>query len=249
MIYYDAIIIDDEPKLSEVLKIKIEQNFDDIKILGFAQNIIDAKQMIDLYQPKIIFLDITMPGGSGFQLLDKFDNIDFEIIFVTGYSEYALDALKVSAAEYLLKPVKTDELIEAINKVKSRIDQKEDSKRYQLLKHNIDKVGNQDSKIVIPGQQSYEVVNIKDILRCEGFQKYTYIYLLDGSKHLSSYNIGVYKDMLANYEFYSPHKSHLINTKHIKRYLTEGSVIMIDDSSVPVSRRRKEEFTSEILGI
>ncbi|HPQ20282.1 MAG TPA: LytTR family DNA-binding domain-containing protein [Saprospiraceae bacterium] len=249
MTYIDALIIDDEPKLTEVLKLKIEQHCPDIKVLGSAQNIVEAKEKIELWNPKLIFLDITMPGGSGFQLLDQIENINFEIIFVTGYSEYALDALKVSAAEYLLKPVKTNELIEAVEKVKVKINQKEEAKRYQLLKHNIENVGKQDSKIVIPGQKSYEIVNIRDIIRCEGVQKYTYIYMMNGQKFLSSYNVGVYKDMLTNYNFYSVHKSHIINNNHIKRYLTEGTIIMIDDSTVPVSRRKKDEFTSKILGI
>jgi len=243
----NALIIDDEPKLRKVLQIKIEQYCSDINIVGNASNIEEGYEKINTLNPQIVFLDISMPGGSGFELLEKFDRITFEVIFVTGFNDYVLDALKVSAVDYLLKPVITDDLIKAVQKAKDRIANREKIELYHILKHNLNHIGEQDTKVAIPGANAYDFIQIKDIIRCEGWQKYTRIYLKDGSCIVSSYNIGVFKDMLENYGFYCSHKSHLINRKLISRYLKEGTVIMVDGSEVPVARRKKEEFVEQVL--
>ena len=240
-----VLIIDDEPKLSKVLKIKLERYCSDIEVVGEALNITEGYEQIKMFEPQLIFLDISMPGGSGFDLIDKFESVNFEIIFVTGFNDFVLDAMKVSAIDYLLKPVATEELKLAVQKAKQRIEEKEKVEKYHLLKHNISHLGNQEAKIAIPGSNTF--VKIKNIIRCQGWQKYTHVHLADGSCILSSYNIGVFKDMLKSYNFYSTHKSHLINQKLITKYLKEGIVVMSDGSKVPVSRRKKEEFIEQIL--
>jgi len=244
---YNAIIVDDEPKIRKVLQIKIEQYCSDIKIVDTAGDINEGFQKIVDLNPSLIFLDISMPGGTGFELLDKFDTINFEVIFVTGFNDYVLDALKVSAVDYLLKPVVTEDLIAAVNKAKERITNREKIEKYAVLKHNLNNIGNQDTKLAIPGANSYDFIKIADIIRCEGWQKYTRIYLTDGTTLVSSYNIGIFKNMLENYAFFSTHKSHLINTKMITKYLKEGTVVMSDGANVPVSRRKKDEFVSQVL--
>lgn len=244
---YEAIIVDDEPKLREVLDIKLKQYCPEVSVLGKVSNAADAFEKINLLQPKIIFLDINMPGQSGFDLIQKFETITFEIIFVTGYNEYALDALKLSAVDYLLKPVKTQDLIDAVNKAKERIDKKQKAERYDILKHNLNSGGDQNTKIAIPGTNVYQFVLIADIIRCEGWQKYTKIILSNNETIVSSYNIGVFKDMLESYGFYSCHKSHLINKSSIKQYLKEGIIIMTDNSQIPVARRRKEDFMEKVV--
>lgn len=245
----DALIIDDEPKLIEVLKIKLEDHCKEIKVLDFANNIEEAYKKIKLLNPKLIFLDISMPGGTGFQLLEKFDDINFEIVFVTGYNQYALDALKVSAIDYLLKPIRTSDLVQAVEKVVERINEKNKIKKYEIFKHNLNNIGDQNSKISIPGVDTYDFIKVSEIIRCEGWQKYTKIYLIDGKSLTSSYNIGVYKDMLSAYKFYSCHKSHLINTEHISKYQKDGIIVMADGSMVPVARRKKDEFLRDILKV
>jgi len=247
MTKYEAIIIDDEPKLRKVLEVKLGQTCDGIRVIDTAENIDIAYEKITTKKPDIIFLDIAMPGGSGFDLLQRFERINFEIIFVTGYNDYVLDALKVSAVDYLYKPVNTDELIAAVSKAKGRITDRQKIEKYQVLKYNINHLGNQDTKVAIPGLHSYDFVKISDIIRCEGWQKYTRIYLTDGSCIVSSYNVGVFKDMLESYGFYSTHKSHLINTSSIAQYLKDGTVVMSDGSNVPVSRRKKDDFTHLVL--
>lgn len=239
---YRTIIIDDESKLREVLAIKLRKNCPNIEIVGLAKDVPDAYRMILNKKPELIFLDISMPGESGFDLLNRFEKIEFEIIFATGYNEYALDALKVSAVDYLLKPIKTTELINAVERAEQRIAEKRQVQNIDLLKYNIDHLGDQKSKIAIPSGDTYRFVEVIEIIRCEGWQKYTRIYLSDGDNIVSSYNIGHYKDILESYGFFNCHKSHLINKNHIKSYSKDGLLTMSDDSSVPVSRRKREEF-------
>jgi two-component system LytT family response regulator len=242
-----TIIIDDEAKLREVLRIKLEQCCPEIDILDLAHNAEDAYNKIKLHEPQLIFLDINMPGETGFELLNRFQKINFEIIFATGYNEYALDALKVSAVDYVLKPIKNEDLIAAVNKAVIRIKDREKIEKYDVLKHNINNLGNQSAKVAIPGSSSIDFVTISEIIRCEGWNKYTKIHLKDQNVIVSSYNIGVFKDMFKPYDFYSTHKSHIVNKRYIKKYIKEGSLIMIDNSEVPLARRRKEEFTEHIL--
>jgi len=246
-IKYTAIIIDDEPKLREVLNIKLSQYCPDIEVICMAKDVKEAYTKIIEHKPQLIFLDIAMPGESGFDLLERFETFDFEIIFVTGYNEYALDALKVSAVDYVLKPVKTEDLKTAVHKATTRIDSRIKIEKYEVLRHNLNHIGDQNTKITIPGTSAYEFVKISEIIRCEGWQKYTKIYLKNGDVIVSSYNIGVFKEMLLSYEFFSTHKSHLVNTTQINRYLEDGTIIMSNGDSVPVARRRKEEFMKNVV--
>ncbi len=244
---YTALIVDDEPKLREVLDIKLTQNCPSIKIIGKASNVPEAFEIIKKEKPNIVFLDIAMPGESGFDLLDRFESIDFQVIFATGFNEYALDAIKVSAVDYILKPINTIELQSAVNKAIANIDEKNKLERYDVLKYNIKNVGKQNTKIALASTDAYEFVKVSDIIRCEGWQKYTKIHIANANTIVSSYNIGIYKDMLQSYGFYSCHKSHLINEHLIDKYIKEGFVVMADGSKVPVSRRKKEEFFEKVI--
>lgn len=244
---YKTLIIDDEPKLREVIKIKLSEYCPSVLVVGEAADVEEAHEKIKSLQPQLLLLDISMPGASGFDLLDKVDKINFEIIFITGFNEYALDALKVSAVDYLLKPVKTEELVIAINKATKRIDVKENLAKYEFLKKNLKSLGNQDTTIAVPGADSYDFIKISDILRCEGWNKYTKIHLVNGKTIVSSNNIGVFREILKSYDFHTTHKSHLINVKHIMRYNKDGYIIMKDSSEVPLARRRREEFLEEVM--
>ncbi len=244
---YNAIIVDDEPKIRKVMQIKLNQYCKDIHISGMATNVTEAFSLIQKDKPQIVFLDISMPGGSGFDLLDKFETLDFEVVFVTGFNDYALDALKISAVDYLLKPVITEDLIRAVEKAKDRINNKEKAQMYNLLKHNINNIGNQDTKFAVAVGGQYELIRVGDIIRCEGWQKYTRLHLKDRKPLISSHNLGNFKEMLESYGFYSTHKSHIINTKEIISYSKEGLVVMSDNSHVPVARRKKEDFMEEVL--
>jgi len=242
-----TLIIDDEAKLRDVLKMKLERCCPEVEVVGLAMNAGDAYNKIIDKKPQLVFLDINMPGETGFELLNRFDKINFEIIFATGYNEYALDALKVSAVDYVLKPIKNEDLINAVNKAIIRIQDRQKIEKYDVLKHNINNLGDQAAKVAIPGSNFIDFITISDIVRCEGWNKYTKIHTKDQNVIVSSYNIGVFKDMFEPYDFYSTHKSHIVNKNYIKKYLKEGIIIMMDDSEVPLARRRKEEFTEKIL--
>jgi len=244
---YKAIVIDDEQKLREVLCIKLKNKCTDVEVVATANCIETGYEQIMLQKPDIVFLDISMPGGTGFDLMDKFDQVDFKLIFVTGHSDYAIQALRLSAVDYLLKPVRTDLLVEAVEKAKKQIEEHSQSERHEVLRHNMAQDGPQHSKIAIPSESSYQFVEVALIVRCEGWEKYTRVHLTDGSCIVSSYNIGVYRDLLEPHSFYSCHKSHVINEQHISKYSKEGMITMSDGSAVPVSRRKKEEFTDRFI--
>ncbi len=242
-----TVIIDDEPKLRAVLKVKLETKCPNLELVGMAEDAKSGYELIQSTKPNLVFLDIAMPGDSGFDLLQKFETIDFDVIFVTGFSEYILDALRVSAIDYLLKPVQNKQLIEAVEKAVLRKKERDSISHYHILKHNLNHIGDQKTKIAFPGVEAYEFVTVENIIRLEGWNKYTRVYLTSGKVIVSSYNIGVYRKMLSRYEFFNCHKSHMVNSKHIKRYLREGTVVMVDDAQVPVSRRKKDEFLSAYI--
>lgn len=245
----NAVIVDDEPKLQEVLSIKLKKNCPQVHILGSAENIEDAYELISRVKPNLVFLDISMPGGTGFDLLEKFEKPSFEVVFVTGYSEYAIQALKLSAADYLLKPLNTKDLISAVFKVEEKLNLEFSQRleKLEVLKSNLNQQTDQHKKVVIPNDKGYEFVKLKDIVRIEGWQKYTKIHTVQKEVFVSSYNIGVYKEMLDDQMFFQTHKSHIINDKFIKSYSKEGLLYLEDGSEVPVARRKKEEFLKKYV--
>jgi len=246
---YKAIIVDDEAKLQEVLRIKLERFCPEVEIIGIASNARDAFELIKEQKPNIVLLDIAMPTESGFDLLHRFHKIDFEIVFVTGFNQYALEALKLSAVDYLLKPVGTKELKTAVQKAVKNIETRNELERYKVLQNNLKTEAEQGDKISILCGDAHEFVKVADIIRCEGWQKYCKIFLKDGTCIVSSYNIGFFKDILQSKGFYSIHKSHLVNQYHIKSYQKTGFVLLSDNSQVPVARRKKEEFKQFIHGM
>lgn len=244
----NAFLIDDERKLTEVLTLKLKQFCPDITIVGSATNISDGYEMIESLRPDLVFLDISMPGGSGFDLLDRFDTLYFEVIFVTSYNEYAIKAFRKSAIDYLLKPLDSTDLIKAVHKAKEKITLKNSHERYQLLLGNLNSQSNKDKKIVVADQNNYRFVSISDIIRLEGWQKYTKIYTLLGEEMLSSHSIGHFKDLLSKDNFFATHRSHMVNMDCILSYHAEGTLTLKDGSTVPVARNKKQEFKELFLG-
>lgn len=241
---YNTIIVEDEAKLREVLAVKIKKFCPDLKIVGKVESAKQAYASIAYYKPEIVFLDIKMPGESGFELLNMFDKINFEIIFTTGYNEFALDALKVNAVDYLLKPINTVDLVSAVNKAIKRVKDKEKVLLFDHMKQKMEAEGDMEDKITIAGNHAYEFIKVGDIIRCMGWEKYTKVFLTNGESVTSSYNIGFFRTMLKPYNFYSPHRSHIINQYMISKYLKEGTIIMVDNAEIPVAKRKRDEFHS-----
>jgi two-component system LytT family response regulator len=236
-----AILVDDEENLRLSLANKLTKNCPAIEIVGMASNVTQAYELIVNKKPSVVFLDVEMPVESGFDLLRKFLHISFEVIFVTGYDSYAIDAINFCAIGYLLKPVDDDLLIKAVSNIVNK-QERDVQKNLDVLLSNVKEADNHNHKLAIPTMTGIDFVTVDDIIRFEGVNKYTVINLKSGSQITSSYNIGVYKKMLEKHNYYMPHKSHLINLNHLKKYTREGTIILSDDSNVPVSTRKKSEF-------
>jgi len=239
---YKVIIIDDESKPREVLIMKLKEEFPELDIVATADNATLGYQYCMQLKPDIVFLDVNMPVHSGFDFLAMFDKVPFEIIFSTAYQQYALDAFKVAAVGYLLKPIKSEELVQAVHHALKQLDLKNNEKKIDILLSNM-KPENTNKKLVIPGTDRYEFVNIDQIVLCESSEKYTYIYTENGVKILSSQYLGWYKTLLESYGFFVPHKSYIINLKFVSSLTHEDEILMKNTSvKVPLARRRKAEF-------
>ena len=246
---YTAVIVDDETLPREVLKMKINEYCPEIRIIGEATNAQEAYETILKMRPQIVFLDIAMPGETGIEMLQRFEHIDFQIIFVTGYDEYSLQALRMSAVDYLLKPILNEDLVRAVKKAIKRIKNQERMMQYEILLHNLKAQPAQfhDRKIAIPTAKTIEIIDLHNIIYIEGWQRYTRIHIQGQDPVLSSYNLGIWKDLLKNHGFLTIHRSYLVNIAMIRRYHREGYVELIDGTQLPVSRACKNQLVERLL--
>lgn len=238
----NAILVDDEPKALAILKNKIERFCSNVTIVGETQNPEEALKLIAEKKPHLVFLDIAMPQMSGFDLLAKISEPDFEIIFVTAFDEYAIDAINHCAIGYLLKPVDNQALIATVVKASLNIEEKSALEKNKLLIENLGIQTFQKKKIVIPTQEGLEFVEVNTIVFCEGTDGYTKIHLENTKSILSSYSIGHFVKLLNNQDFYLIHKSYFINLNYIEKYLNEGYVVLLNNHKLPVSRNRRSNF-------
>ncbi len=236
-----AIIVEDEEASRETLKNYLAKYCPEVDLLAMADSVEEGYKAIKSHKPNIVFLDIEMPFGNAFDLLDKFKEIDFEIVFVTAYRNYAIKALNLSAAYYILKPIDIDELINAVEKIKKNIEANNESFNTKILLQNIKSSNNQQKKIVLPQMDGFEVVSVKDIIKGEASDNYTTFYMEDGKKYVVSKTLKYFEELLREFDFLRIHKSWLINIHHITKYKKGkgGEVYMMDGSSVPVSPNYK----------
>lgn len=232
-----TIIIEDEASSRETLKNYLNKYCPDVNLLAMADSVETGFKAINQYQPDIVFLDIEMPFGNAFDLLAKFEEIDFEIVFVTAYRDYAMKALNLSAAYYILKPIDIDELIKAVNIIKKNKQENQEAIHTKILLQNMKSVNNQQKKIVLPQMDGFEVVKVIDIIKGEASDNYTTFYMIDGKKYVVSKTLKFFEDLLADFDFSRVHKSYLVNIQHVTKYKKGkgGEVQMTDGSSVPVS--------------
>ncbi|MDX1444803.1 LytTR family DNA-binding domain-containing protein [Lishizhenia sp.] len=230
-----AVIIDDMEAARTALKADLESYCPEIEIIGEAQGVVSGAKLIKDVSPELVFLDVQMPDGSGFDLLEILPQLDFDVIFTTASDAYALKAFKVSAVDYLMKPIDPDDLMEAVKRAK---DQNNSSERLSLLKENMQG----SKKIALNTLEKIQIVNIEDIIRCESSVNYTTFYFMDGTKLLVTKTLKEFDKMLSEYNFFRVHQSHLINTEFIKEFLkTNGELVMKDGTKVPVSTRKKAQ--------
>ena len=243
-----ALIIDDEQDSRETLRNYIGKYCPQVSIVGECANIIEAKAAILKQSPQLIFLDIEMPHGNAFDLLEQWGEIDFEIIFITAFSQYAVQAFNHSAAHYLLKPVDIEELEKAVATVEVSLNQKEKVSHAKILLENLAAIHSQNRKLVLPLMEGFEVVKISEILYCEADDNFTRFYFKDGRKTLICRNLKFYEKALNDFGFHRIHRSHIINLDYISKYVKGkgGSVIMENGKERQVSSGKKSELMNRI---
>lgn len=239
-----AIIVDDEPKNRKVLRALLTQFCPDVVVEDEAASADEAAALIEKKKPDVLFLDIEMPYGNGFDLLDRLMPVDFEIIFITAFDEYTLKAFKYSALDYLLKPVNIEELQAAVEKASKKIHLKNINQQLANLLQNIRHSESSSSRLAVPSQDGFFFIAMQDIIRIEAKGNYTHIYSRDGQKHVSSRTIKQYEEMLPRRQFFRIHNSHIINLTFIKKYHKGrgGHVEMSDGAHLEVATRRKDDF-------
>lgn len=243
----NAIIVDDELKSRESLKILLEEFCDNVTVKALCQDVAEAVQAIQQHKPDVVFLDIQLQRETGFDLLTQLGDFDFEVIFTTAYAEYAIKAFKFAAIDYLLKPIDIEELKRALSKVEKRMNDSI-ALRLQQLMQNLKNTSSENYKLALPTTDGLVFVKMQDILYCEASSNYTEITVMDGKKYIVSRTLKEYEDMLSEHSFYRIHNSYLINLNAIKKYVRGegGYVIMANDKSLDVSKRKKEGFLARI---
>lgn len=239
-----AIIVEDEKASRDTLASYLQKYCPDVKLLAMAEDIFQGKEAIEKHSPDVVFLDVEMPRGNAFDLLESFDDVDFASVFVTAFSNYAIQALNISASYYILKPVDIDELVRAVEKIKAQKAGNKHNLQTKILLENIQAESKQQQKVVLPLMEGFEVVPLNEVIRCQADDNFTVFHLCSGKKIMVSRTLKFYDEMLAEYDFVRVHKSHLINFHHIKRYIKGkgGQVQMNDESTVDVSPTKKKHL-------
>jgi len=237
-----TVVIDDEQDAIDFLCGAIKKYCLDAEVVGCATNVSDGLREITLKQPDVVFLDIAMPSGSGFDLLNQIPDRNFEVIFITAYNEHAIKAFRYSAIDYLLKPVDITELVVAVNKVSKSLN-KTNLSMMNVLLENLR--SGSPNKLSLPTTMGYEYVLIEDIIRIEADRSYCYFYLTRQRKYLVSRCLNDYHQLLQLNNFFRIHNSHLINMKHVKSYMrSDGGYVQMSDSSQVLFRALKRTFSS-----
>ena len=234
-----AILVEDEANSREILSNYLAKYCPSVHLLGEAASIEEAKVLIEKHELDLVFLDVEMPFGTGFDLLDQLPDRTFETVFVTAYDQYAIDALNKHAAYYLMKPINIDELIKAVDYV-TEIRKKEDALEDQVLSPKLNKV---DGKITLPQQDGFQILNVADILYCKADDNYTEIYL-ENKKIVVSKTLKYFEEALSQFTFARIHKSYLVNVNEVVKYRKGkgGSVVISNGKELLVSASKKKDL-------
>ncbi|PKV52946.1 LytTR family two component transcriptional regulator [Aquimarina sp. MAR_2010_214] len=241
-----AIIVEDMPDALQLLKSDLKANHPEIKVIDTAQSVVEAAKSLRNTQPDILFLDIMLGDGTGFDILEIFPDLKSKIIFVTASDEFAIRAFKFAAIDYVLKPYSNEELAQAIARAKEQI--QPNKERLNILKDTLSAPEQKPDKISLHTLDKIIIVNLDDIIRCESDSNNTIFYLQDGQKIFVTKTLKYFSDMLKNYQFLRVHQSHLVNLQCISAFIkTDGGYLMLKNGeNIPVSVRKKIEVM-EIL--
>ncbi len=239
-----AIVIDDIEKIRKENIAIIQSACPTISIIGQADSVASGVKLIKQLTPDLIFLDVEMPDGTGFDLLQKFDTISFKVIFITGYEDFAIRAFRFSAIDYLLKPLDSKELAEAVKKAEESMTKEVLDLKLHNLFSNLERPKNLQKLILKTADKIYSI-NIQDIVNCESDGNYTTFHFVNAPKLVVSTNLKEYESLLSPHNFFRTHRSHLINMAYFDHFIrSEGgnTIIMKNKTAVPLSVRKKEEF-------
>jgi two-component system, LytTR family, response regulator len=236
-----AMIVEDKTAAIELLRWNIKMYCPDITSVVSATTINEALPLIQNFSPDILFLDIQLQHETGFDLLARVKRWDFEVIFTTAFNEYAIQAIRFSALDYLLKPINADDLKKAVERYKAKKESSVNGEElYRNFIQNITREAGSPIKLALPGVNGVQYVLLNDIIRLQAERNYTRLYFTNGKAFISSKTLAEYEKLLRDSGFVRVHRSHLINTAHLSSYTKEGFLTMKDGSEIEVSRRKKE---------
>jgi two-component system, LytTR family, response regulator len=236
-----SVIVEDEAAARDVLRSYLTKYCPQVEIVGEAQNSREAIPLLHELQPQLVFLDVEMPFGNAFDVLEACSNLSFETIFVTAFSEYSLKALNRSAAYYLLKPISIEELIAAVNKVQQQILNRELFNRNRVIVENFRETRPEKQQVILPTMEGFEVVRIDEVVRLKGNGNFTDLYLTNGTKKMACRFLKHFAEMLP-LPFLRVHKSHIVNLDFVKLYNKGGYITLQDGTEVEISPTYKEDF-------
>ena len=245
---FKAVIIDDEKTSRDTMLGMLLRYCKNIEVVAEADGLNSGIEAIKKHKPHVIFLDIQMPDGSGFRLLEEIEEINFDVIFTTAYDQYAIKAIKYSALDYLLKPINPEDLITSVEKLEQKLLKGHDNSNIKFLLGSLKNPNSETKKIVLSTAEGMHIVDIDNIIRCESDDYYTKFFLKEGKMIMVSKTLKENEELLGEYNFIRPHKSHLVNLKYVKSFLKMdgGSIILTDGTYIPVSRRKKEQILNII---
>ncbi|WP_347373776.1 LytTR family DNA-binding domain-containing protein [Aequorivita sp. Q41] len=238
-----TLIVEDKENTRKGLLRLLELIDANINVVGECATIKEAVVVANACKPDLIFLDINLIDGTGFDFLEQTENLNFRVIFITAYEEYALQALKIGAVDYLLKPVAIEELKTALNRVMELPTQVQK----QQLKTAKQAYNNDGETIILSLQDSFQIIDLKELLYCESDKGYTTFYLNNGKKYLASKSLKEFEEQLTKNSFTRPHQSFLVNLKYIDKYDKSGTIYLKNGKKIPVSSRKKETFITKLF--
>lgn len=241
MIQHTAILVDDIPAALKLLENDIQQKHPSISIIGKAKSVVEAAKLLRKQQPDILFLDIMLGDGTGFDILEIYPNLTSKIIFITASDEFAIKAFKFAAIDYVLKPYSDDDLANAIEKAKNKI--KPDKEQLSVLQQSINQPNKRPQKISLHTSDKIVVVNLDEIVRCKSDNNYTEFFMQSEQKIVVSKTLKYFADILKDYNFLRVHQSHLVNLQYVKEFRKSdgGYLVLNDKQTIPVSVRKRSE--------
>lgn len=240
----NAILVEDKAYIRKGLLSLLKLVDFEVEVVGECESVKEAVRVTESLKPDLVFLDINLPDGTAFDYLEQSSYSDFKIIFITAYEEFALQALKIGAVDYILKPIDLDDLEAALQKVSALpvVEQKQQLNKVKQAWFD------KEDKIILSLQDSYQIVDLKDLMYCESDKGYTTFYCSNGAKHLASKTLKEFEARLSKSSFVRPHQSYMVNLKYVDKYDKSGVIHLQNGKKIPVSSRNKSTFSNLFLG-